>query len=72
MKRLKRHLYVSKAQRRASELSERTNRALNLSYMVVRNGKLIEVYPDGTSKVLRDAEFDTVQIDKNKYTLIDE
>ena len=69
---MKKYQYISKAQRRASELSERTNRALKLNYMVVRNGKLVEVYPDGTSKVLRDAAFDTIRIDANQYTLVDE
>lgn len=72
MKKIGRHQYVSKAQRRASKLSERTDRALNLSYLVVRNGKLVKVRPDGTSVALRKARFNTIKVDKDKFTLVDE
>jgi len=72
MKKSEKLKFVSKAQRKSFELSERTNKALKLNYLVVRNGKLIQIKPDGTSTVLRDAVFDTVKIDKEKFTLIDE
>lgn len=63
---------VSNAQKKAFALSERTNKALKLSYLVVRNGKLIQIMPDGTSKILRDAVFDTVNIKNEKFTILDE
>lgn len=72
MRKSEKYKYVSRAQQRATKISERTNRALKLTYMVVRNGKLIQVKPDGTSLVIRDAVFDTVKIHKDKFTLVDE
>ncbi|WP_146746542.1 hypothetical protein [Sinomicrobium soli] len=59
------------AQKRVWKISERTNRALGLSYKVVRNGKLIEVHPDGASVVLRKSVFDTVRLDKKHFVLAD-
>lgn len=67
-----RYKYLAKAQKRAAKLSERTNRALNLSYLVVRNGKLMKILPDGTKEVLGDAKFGTVRIKTKKFILKDD
>lgn len=72
MRKLEKYKYVSRAQQRAAKLSERTNRALRLTDMVVRNGKLIQINSDGTSLIIRDAVFDTIKIHKEKFTLVDE
>lgn len=64
--------YVVNAQKKASEIAERTNRALQLSYMVVRDNKLIKVHPDGSSEIIKDVFFDTVKRKKGRYTLINE
>lgn len=66
------HKDLSSAQQRASKKAIQLNRALGLKYKIVRNGNLIEVYPDGTEKILRKAVFGTVAVTKNKFILNNE
>lgn len=66
------HKDLSSAQQRASKKAIQLNRALGLKYKIVRNGNLIEVYPDGTEKILRKAVFGTVVVTKNKFILNNE
>lgn len=63
---------LSSAQQKASKKAIQLNKALGLSYKIVRNGNLIEVYPDGTEKLLRKAVFGTVTVNKNKFRLTNE
>ena len=66
------HKDLSSAQQKASKKAIQLDKALGLTYKIVRNGNLIEVYPDGTEKLLRKAVFGIVTVNKNKFKLANE
>lgn len=63
---------LSKAQKRASKKAIELNRALGLSYKMVKGAYLVEVFPDGSEEVIGKPVFGLVEIDKKKFKLADE
>ena len=62
---------LEKAQRMAAKESIRLNKALGLSYHVVRRGYLYLVAPDGTSKKIKKVAFGLRKIDMSHIKLKD-
>jgi len=60
---------LNKIQKKASEKAVKLNEALGLTYLVVRNGKLIQIGPDGREKILGKPEFGTVKVKRRKIIL---
>ena len=63
------YLILEEALRKAKDKAERTNRALNLDYLVVRDGRIYKVHPDGEMTYVKDAEFGSVKIKQQTFQL---
>lgn len=55
---------INRALKTAAIRENRLNRALGLSYLIVKKGNLYEVYPDGTSRYIRPAMFGSIKVEK--------
>ena len=60
---------LNKLQKKASDNAIKLNKAMGLTYLVVKNNKLIQIGPDGRETVLGKPEFGTTKFDKKKITL---
>lgn len=60
---------LNKMQKRASEKAIKLNEALGLSYLVVRNNKLIKVEPTGEEIIIGPSKFGTRKVQKKKIIL---
>lgn len=60
---------LGKIQKRASKKAVRINKALGLTYLLVRNDKLIEIDSNGQEKIIGSPEFKTVKVKNRKISL---
>lgn len=66
----KSHLEILiQAQKKAKDLAIRSNKALGLEYLIVKNGKVFKVLPNGEEIFLKKAEFDSINTEKRKFEL---
>lgn len=63
------YLILEEALRKARDKAERMNRALKLDYLVVKDGKIYKVHPDGKMTFVKDAEFGSVKIKPQTFEL---
>jgi len=63
------YLILEEALREARDKAERMNRALNLDYLVVKDGKIYKVHPDGEMTYVKDTEFRSVKIKPQTFEL---
>ena len=63
------YLILEEALREARDKAERMNRALNLDYFVVKDGKIYKVHPDGEMMYVKDVEFGSVKIKPQTFEL---
>ena len=60
---------LNKLQRKASQNAVKLNKAMGLTYLVVRNNKLIQIDPDGKETVIGKPEFEMKKFNTKKITL---
>ena len=60
---------LNKIQKRASDKAIKINKALGLTYLVVRNDQLIKIDKEGNEEVIGNPEFGTRRVLKNKIIL---
>ncbi|EOZ93748.1 hypothetical protein A33Q_3694 [Indibacter alkaliphilus LW1] len=60
---------LNKLQKKASQNAVKLNKAMGLTYLVVRKNKLIQIEPDGKETVLGNSEFGTRKVEKKSITL---
>lgn len=60
---------LNKLQKKASDNAIKLNKAMGMTYLVVRNNKLIQIEPDGKETIIGKPEFGTKRIEKKQITL---
>ncbi len=60
---------LNRLQKKASQNAVKLNKAMGLTYLVVRNNRLIQIEPDGKETVIGKPEFETKKFNKKKITL---
>lgn len=60
---------LNRLQKKASQNAIKLDKAMGLTYLVVRRNKLIQIEPDGKETVLGKSEFGTRRVEKKNITL---
>jgi hypothetical protein len=60
---------LNKLQKKASQNVVKLDKAMGLTYLVVRNNKLIQIEPNGKETVIGKPEFGTKKINEKKIAL---
>lgn len=60
---------LNKLQKKASDNAIKLNKAMGMTYLVVRNNKLIQIEPNGKETIIGKPEFGTKRIEKKQITL---
>ena len=60
---------LQKAAKNSSLRAKRENFALGLPITVLKNGNVVNIYPDGKEKIIKKLDLKTVKVTKKKYTL---
>jgi hypothetical protein len=59
---------LNRLQKKASQNAIKLDKAMGLTYLVVRRNKLIQIEPDGKETVLGKSEFGTRRVEKKNIT----
>lgn len=60
---------LNKLQKKASNNAIKLNKAMGMTYLEVRNNKLIQIEPNGKETIIGKPEFGTKRIEKKQITL---
>ncbi|WP_194976822.1 hypothetical protein [Aquiflexum lacus] len=60
---------LNRLQKKASQNAVKLDKAMGLTYLVVRRNKLIQIEPDGKETVLGKSESGTRRVEKKNITL---
>ena len=60
---------IERAAKNSSARAKRENFALGLPITVLKNDKVVNIYPDGKEVVIKKVDFKPVKITKKKYTI---
>ncbi len=60
---------IIRAQKKAKDLAIRSNKALELEYLIVKDDKVFKVLPNGEEIFLKKAEFQSINTEKKKFEL---
>lgn len=60
---------LKQAYKTARDRAVRSNKALELEYLIVKDGKVFKVLPNGDEQFLKNAEFDSSDTEMKQFVL---
>ena len=60
---------IIQAMKKAKDQAIRENKALELEYLIVKDGKVFKVLPNGEEHFVKEAEFGSIKSEKKQFEL---